>query len=177
MAEEDGRSISRVVEIRILGIRGRNVLLNFDLADLYGVQTKALNQAVTRNADRFPEDLMFRLSADEVENLNRSQFVTGSQKNRAARHPPRAFTQEGVAMLSSVLRSKRAVMVNIEIMRTFVRLRWLQAGHEELSRKLSQLERKYDTQFKVVFDTILELMQRPTPPDKPQIGFRGETDS
>jgi hypothetical protein len=122
---------------RIYLIRNRKVMLDFDLAELYGIATKALNQAVTRNAERFPEDFMFRLSPEEMEFLNRSQAVTGSQKHRAPRFSPRAFTQEGVAMLSSVLRSKRAIEVNAGIMRAFVRLREALAMNKELRRKVA----------------------------------------
>jgi ORF6N domain-containing protein len=159
------------IERSILFIRNEKVLLDSDLANLYEVNTKALNQAVSRNRDRFPRDFMFRLSRQEVEELNRSQIVTGSQKHRDPRFRPYAFTEQGVAMLSSVLRSRRAVLVNVAIMRTFVRLRQMLASNAELGRKLAELEKKYDDQFKVVFDAIRELM---TPPaSKPrQIGFR-----
>ena len=115
-------------------IRGEKVLLDYDLAELYGVLTKALNQAVTRNIQRFPDDFMFRLSSDETKAMNQSQIVTGSQKHRDPRYPPRAFTQEGVAMLSSVLHGDRAGEINIAIMRTFVRLRELLATNHELAR-------------------------------------------
>jgi hypothetical protein len=143
------------IEKSILLIQGQKVMLNKDLADLYGVKTKVLNQAVTRNLKRFPDDFMFRLTRQEVTNL-KSQFVTASWGG--TRTLPRVFTEQGVAMLSSVLRSERAILVNIEIMRTFVRLRRMLAGHEELARKLAALEKKYDRQFKVVFDAIRELM-------------------
>ncbi len=115
-------------------------MLDSDLADLYQVETKALNQAVKRNLDRFPEDFMFRLTFEEVETLNRSQSVTGSQKHRDPRLPPYAFTEQGVAMLSSVLRSSRAVMVNIAIVRAFLRMRELMATHKDLARKIEKLE-------------------------------------
>ena len=117
-------------------------MLDYDLADLYGVPTKALNQAVSRNKDRFPEDFMFRLSGQETQAVNQSQSVTGSQRHRDPRYPPRAFTQEGVAMLSSVLRSPRAVQVNIAIMRTFVRLREMLATHKDLARKVEEHDRQ-----------------------------------
>jgi hypothetical protein len=174
-------------------------LLDFQLAELYGVTTKALNQAVKRNRERFPEDFMFQLSREEVEQVmhwaagssagqwsasslsgedageadraeNRSQIVTGSQKHRDPRRSPYAFTEQGVAMLSSVLRSPRAVLVNIAIMRAFVQLRRLLGGHEELARKLAALEAKYDRQFKVVFDAIRALMREPPAPRR-EIGF------
>jgi len=160
-----------VIEGHIFVIRGHRVMLDFHLAPLYGVTTKALNQAVTRNKERFPEDFMFLLSASEVNELNRSQFVTGSQKHRDPRFPPRAFTQEGVAMLSGVLRSKRAVQVNIGIMRAFVKMREAMIAHKDLSRRLNDMERKYDKQFRVVFDALRELMEPPAAPPKKQMGF------
>jgi hypothetical protein len=158
------------VERRILHIRGQNVILDFNLAELYGVETRALKQAVRRNAGRFPSDFMFKLSAREIENLV-SQIVipTRSQLGGAV---PMAFTQEGVAMLSSVLRSPRALQVNIAIMRAFVRLRQLLMANADLARKLVALEDKYDGQFKIVFEAIRELMEGPPPPLKPRIGFR-----
>ena len=161
------------VEVRAIGrqillLRGQRVLLDADLARLYRVETKVQNQAVRRNIDRFPEDFLLRLTADEVEIL-RSQFVTSSWGGRRTR--PLAFTEQGVAMLSSVLRSKRAILVNIEIMRAFVRLRQLLATNAVLSRKLDALEKKYDDQFKVVFTAIRELMTPPNPPRKRRIGF------
>jgi len=154
------------IENSILLIRGHKVILDVNLAALYRATTKAFNQAVSRNRDRFPPDFMFRLSSQEFQNL-RSQFVTSSHWG-ARRYPPYAFTEQGVAMLSSVLRSKRAVQVNIEIMRAFVRLRQMLATHEDLARKLNALERKYDAQFKVVFDAIRQLM---APPDKKKRGI------
>lgn len=135
------------------------------------MRTKALNQAVRRNRDRFPSDFMFQLTKEEVIALNRSQFVTGSQKHRDPRHRPYAFTEQGVAMLSSVLRSKRAIAVNVEIVRTFVRLRQILTSNAHLARKLELLEKKYDRQFKVVFDAIRQLMV-PEPRGRKQIGFR-----
>lgn len=161
------------IERKILLIRGERVLLDSDLAVLYGVQVKVLNQAVKRNAARFPPDFMFQLTVEEAANL-RSQIVTLKKPTRGGRrYAPYAFTEHGVAMLSSVLRSPRAVQVNIEIMRAFVRLRTLLSTHADLARKLSSLEKKYDAQFRVVFDAIRELM---TPPAKPKrrIGFRSE---
>lgn len=198
--------------IRIL--RGQKVLLDEDLAVLYGVETRSLIQAVKRNKDRFPEDFMFRLTEDEVAFL-RSQFVTlessrdeangrsilrsqsviletdtaptepdvrrgasvalraSDGRGRHRKYLPYAFTEQGVAMLSSVLRSPRAVQVNIEIMRAFVRLRRMLETNAELARQLAALEKKYDGQFRVVFDAIRQLMAPPGKP-KPQIGFRGE---
>lgn len=142
-------------------------MLDKDLAGLYSVETKALKQAVRRNIDRFPSDFMFELSKEEFENL-RSQIVTSSWGG--TRYPPMAFTEQGVAMLSTVLRSKKAVMVNIEVMRAFVRLRQLVIGHKDLARKIGQMEKKYDEQFRVVFEAIRELLNPPTPKRR-KIGF------
>jgi hypothetical protein len=166
------------VEGRIHLIRGQNVILDADLAALYGVETKALNRAVRRNRERFPPDFMFQLTAAEYESL-RCQIgasKTGGSARRVPtrggrRYRPLAFTEQGVAMLSSVLRSRRAVQVNVTIMRAFVRLRMLLATHKGLLRKLDALERKCDAQFGVVFDAIRRLMRPPVPPRRP-IGFR-----
>ncbi len=143
-------------------------MLDTDLAELYSVETKVLNQAVRRNIERFPEDFMFQLSGEEFDFL-RSQSVTSSQWG-GRRYPPYAFTEQGIAMLSSVLRSKRAVLVNIEIMRAFVHLRLILSSHTELARKLNELEKKYDAQFKVVFEKIKKLMTPPEP-NRKRIGF------
>jgi len=159
------------IEQSILLIRGEKVMLDFDLAELYGVETRTLVQAVKRNLDRFPGDFMFQLSKDELEDW-RSQFVISNPGTKMGlRRPPYAFTEQGVAMLSSVLRSDRAVQVNVQIMRTFVRLRRMLAEHAELSRKLAALEKKYDKQFKIVFDAIRQLMA--SEPKKPvrRMGF------
>ncbi len=156
------------IESRILLIRGHKVMLDADLAGLYGVETKALTRAVRRNLDRFPDDFMFQLDAEEFANLRR-QFGTSSQWG-GRRYPPYAFTEQGVAMLSSVLRSKRAVLVNIEIMRAFVRLRRMLASHADPQRRLDDLERKYDAKFKVVFEAIRQLMIPPEKKHQP-IGF------
>src|SRR5207253_5200425 len=157
------------VERRMLLIRGQKVMLDADLAELYGVPTKSLNLAVKRNAERFPEDFMFQLTGDEAAGL-RFHFETSKSGRGGRRYRPYAFTEQGVAMLSSVLRSLRAVQVNIAIMRTFVRLREMLLSHADLARKLAALENKYDAQFKVVFDAIRELMQPSTPPRR-EIGF------
>ena len=205
------------IERQILLLRGQKVLLDFQLAGLYGVETKALNQAVKRNLERFPEDFMFQLSAEETSQVLRSQIVasngeaggidsgsldflrsqivTSRPKNEAnplddneilrsqivtsksestaggRRYYPYAFTEQGVAMLSSVLRSPRAVLVNIAIMRTFVLLRRMLSSHEDLSRKLAALENKYDAQFKSVFDAIRELMRKTPAKNRREIGF------
>lgn len=155
----------------IFQIRGHRVMLDEDLAALYEVEVKALNQAVKRNLARFPEDFMFQLTREEAAAL-RSQTVTlKAGRGEYRKYLPYAFTEQGVAMLSSVLRSDRAVHVNIEIMRAFVRLRQMLASNAELARKLTALEKKYDAQFKVVFDAIRELMAPPDPRKKRSIGF------
>jgi len=158
----------------ILVIRGHKVMLDSDLAALYGVETKVLNQAVRRNIERFPEDFMFRLTSDEAERL-RSQSVT-SKKGRGQhrKYLPHAFTEQGVAMLSSVLKSPSAIQVNIEIMRAFVRLRQMVTSNADLARKLNALERKYDGQFKIVFAAIRELTEPPIKKRSRRIGFRSE---
>ena len=160
------------VERAALLLRGRRVLLDEVLASLYGVEVKALNQAVRRNIERFPGDFMFQLTSEEARAL-RSQTVTSNVGRGGRRYLPHAFTEQGVAMLSSVLRSRRAVQVNIEIMRAFVRLRRMMQDDAELARKLGALEKKYDAQFRVVFDAIRELMTPPAKAKK-QIGFRTE---
>jgi len=157
------------IEKAILLIRGQKVMLDAHLAELYGVETKVLVQAVKRNIERFPEDFMFQLSQAEFAIL-RSQFVTSSDWG-GRRYPPYAFTEQGVAMLSSVLHSQRAVQVNIEIVRAFIRLRQMLASHVELARKLDALEKKYDAQFRQVFEAIRQLMAPPEPKRRP-IGFR-----
>jgi hypothetical protein len=156
------------IERRIFLVRGQKVMLDFDLAELYGVETRALKQAVRRNLDRFPADFMFQLSATEIKNLVSQTVIPTRGKLGGA--TPMAFTEQGVAMLSSVLRSPRAVQVNIAIMRTFVRLREMLLSNADLARKLADLENKYDAQFKVVFDAIRELMLPPDPPRR-KIGF------
>jgi hypothetical protein len=156
------------IESIILIIRGKKVMLSSHLAGLYGVETRVLVQAVKRNIDRFPEDFMFQLTDEEFANL-KSQFVISSWGG-SRRAKPYAFTEQGVAMLSSVLRSKRAVQVNIEIMRTFVRLRRVLASNKGLETRLDALEERYDEQFKVVFEAIRALMEEPENPRK-KIGF------
>ena len=155
------------IQQAILLLRGQKIMLSTSLAELYEVEPRALVQAVKRNADRFPPDFVFQLTRQEVTNL-KSQFVISSWGGK--RTMPYAFTEQGVAMLSSVLHSPRAVRVNVEIMRTFVRLRQMLASHVELARKLAELEKKYDDQFRAVFEAIQELMQPPEPPRK-RIGF------
>jgi hypothetical protein len=166
----DSSHVPERVSSAIILLRGQRVILDTDLAELYGVQVKTLVQAVKRNPDRFPSDFMFHLGKQEVARL-RSQFVTSNGRG-GRRYAPYAFTEQGVAMLSSVLRSRRAVHVNIEIVRAFVRLRAMLASNDALARKLAELEAKYDSQFRAVFDAIRELMARPTlDPSKRPIGF------
>ena len=165
-------------------VRGEKVMLDSDIADLYGVEARALNQAVARNHDRFPDDFMFRLTADEYETLrprllagpqnDSSQTVMSSRKHRGHAYRPYAFTEQGIAMLSSVLRSPRAVEVNIAIMRTFVQLRRLMDSNRDLARKIEALEMKYDEQFAIVFDAIKQFIANdPDRKAKPKrrIGF------
>ena len=175
------------IALRIRRFRGEKVLLDFDLAALYGVETRALNQAVRRNADRFPADFMFQLSSEETETLsqlvtpsvaghdvsNSSQIVMSSGKYRGKRYRPYAFTEQGVAMLSSVLNSESAVKMNIAIMRAFVQLRRALETNRELARKFSELERridKHDAEIDAILEAIRQLM---APPEKPrrEIGF------
>ena len=176
-------ALQPVIQSRILALREQRVMLDADLAQLYGVETRVLVQAVKRNLARFPEDFMFQLSAEEFANL-RSQSVISSAGHGGRRTAPYAFTEQGVAMLSSVLGSPRAIAVNIEIMRTFVRVRALAATHSDLAKRLAELEEKtealamnHDTfshntraQLKKVFDALRELMTPPDPPKRP-IGF------
>lgn len=168
--------LGRRIERAIISLRGQRVLLDKDLALMYGVQPRALIQAVKRNQARFPADFMFQLNAEEAAQL-RSQTVILKQAGRGqhSKYLPYAFTEQGVAMLSSVLRSPRAVQVNIEIMRAFVRLRRMLQANASLARKLRALEKKYDAKFRFVFEAIRELMEpvdEEAPPKK-AIGFRG----
>ncbi|MFQ5998738.1 MAG: ORF6N domain-containing protein [Candidatus Bathyarchaeia archaeon] len=156
------------IERSILLIRGRKVMLSTHLAELYGVEPRVLVQAVKRNINRFPDDFMFQLSKKEFTNL-KSQFVISSWGG-LRRATPYAFTEHGVAMLSSVLKSERAIQVNIEIMRAFVRLRQMLTSHADLACKLEAMEKKYDAQFKVVFDAIRQLMA-PSKTKRRRIGF------
>jgi hypothetical protein len=158
------------IESHIFEIRGKRVMIDSDLANLYEVETKVLNQAVKRNLARFPEDFMFQLTNEEDEIL-RSQIVTSSWGGR--RTLPFAFTEQGIAMLSSVLNSDRAILVNIQIMRAFVKLREMIISHKDLAKKIADLENKYDKQFKVVFDAINQLIAVEIKP-KRKIGFNGK---
>lgn len=172
MAEKSSLIPTERTERAILPIRGHKVMLDSDLAKLYGVVTKVLNQAVRRNRRRFPDDFMFQLTSEEATAL-RSQFVTlKSGRGRHRKYRPFAFTEQGVAILSSVLRSARAIDVNIAIMRAFVHLREILASHKDLARKLDDLEKKYDAKFQVVFEAIRQLMTPPPEPKRGRIGFR-----
>ena len=156
---------TEIIASKIHFIRGQKIMLDRDLAELYGVETRVLNQAVTRNADRFPNDFMFPLSRDEIERI--SQIVTSSKIKFSKR--VRAFSEQGVAMLSSVLRSKRAIQVNIQIMRTFTQLRNMLTTHEDLKHKIEAMERTYDKQFRIVFEAITQLLEVEKP--KKKIGY------
>ena len=158
---------TEVIVTKIIFLRGEKVLLDRDLAELYGVETRVLNQAVGRNKKRFPEDFMFVLTREEITRI--SQSVTSSKIKYSKRVT--AFTEQGVAMLSSVLNSDRAVEVNIAIMRAFVQLRKMIASNEELAHKLDELEEKYDEQFRIVFDAIRALIEHDEKPPK-KIGFK-----
>lgn len=164
-----------VIERKILLIRGHKVMLDSDLADLYGVATKVLLQAVKRNLKRFPPDFMFQLNYREVAAL-RSQTVTSKPGRGGRRYQPYVFTEQGVAMLSSVLNSERAIEVNIHIMRAFVKQREMIASNKDLTKRLDDLEKKYEGQFKVVFDAIRQLMIPPETKRK-KIGFGREAES
>ena len=165
------------IETKILLIRGHKVMLDASLAELYGVETRVLVQAVKRNPDRFPEDFMFQLTNQEFSHL-RSQSVISSSSWGGRRQPPYAFTEQGVAMLSSVLHSQRAIAVNVEIMRAFVRLREMIATNKEMAKKLDELEARiekklasHDQAIVGILDAIRELMAPPPPPKKRKIGF------
>jgi hypothetical protein len=155
------------ITAKIYLIRGQNVMLDRDIAELYGVQTKALKQAVRRNIYRFPSDFMFEINQKEFKNL-RSQFVTSSWGG--VRYKPMAFTEQGVAMLSSVLNSDRVIQVNIEIMCAFIKLRQMYISHEDLTRKIAATEKKYDKQFQIAFEAIKQLIEGDEKP-KRKIGY------
>ena len=161
---------SEHIEQFIYVLRGQRIMLDRDLANLYQVTTGNLNKAVSRNIERFPEDFMFSLNPTEFDQLI---FHFGRSSWGGTRKPPRAFTEQGIAMLSTVLRSKRAIRVNIQVMRTFVKLREFLTTHRELRRKLEDLEKRYDSQFKVVFDAIRQLMAAPKTKSR-RIGFDGD---
>lgn len=160
------------IEQKIIVLRGQKMLLDADLAELYGVETKVLNRAVKRNPERFPDDFMLQLTPDEFTECLKCQFGTSSERHGGRRTMPYAFTEQGVAMLSSVLHSPRAVLVNIEIMRAFVHLRRTLATHQSLARKIAELEKACDSRFAVVFDVLMELMKPPALPGKKRkLGF------
>jgi hypothetical protein len=163
----------QLIERRIYLIRGHKVMIDVDLAELYGVPTKRLNERVRRNSKRFPEDFMFQLTRTEAESL-RSQFATSKAGRGGRRTSPYVFTEQGVAMLSTVLNSEQAIEVNIMIMRAFVKLRQMLESNEELNRKFAAVIRKlstHDKYFKVVFDELKKLTEQPSPSHK-QIGFK-----
>jgi phage regulator Rha-like protein len=168
---KEGTKIIPIEQIqrRIISIRLENVMLDRDLAEIYGVETKQLKRAVRRNIRRFPPDFMFELTEEEHDLLRR-QFGT-LKRGEHSKYPPMAFTEQGVAMLSSVLNSRRAVEVNVLIMRAFVRLRQMTASHKDLLVKIEEMERRYDAQFKVVFEAIRQMMAPPAAPQK-KIGFQ-----
>jgi len=157
------------IQSQIFYIRGQKVMFDRDLAELYQVETRALNQAVRRNPKRFPDEFMFQLNKREFENW-RSQIVTSNKDKMGLRRPPLVFTEQGVAMLSSVLKSERAIQVNIQIMKTFTKLREMLQTHEDLRRKIEAMEKKYDKQFRIVFQTIKLLLKEEEEPKNP-IGF------
>ena len=161
--------LAECIESRIFNLRGKKIMLDRDLALLYKVETKALIQAVKRNKSRFPEDFMFQLTKEEFTSL-RSQFVTSNRGGR--RYLPYAFTEQGVAMLSSVLNSNRAILVNIQIMRTFINLRRIGLTYAELKRKIEAMEKKYNKQFAIGLPGIKQLQEPPHAKPKPPIGFR-----
>lgn len=175
-----------VIEGHIFTLRGHRVMLDANLAELYGVTTKRLNEQVKRNAARFPNDFMFQINELELENLE-SQIATASLRSQIAtlkpagrgqhrKYLPRVFTEHGALMLASVLNSPVAVEASVQVVRTFVKMREAMIAHKDLSRRLNDMERKYDKQFRAVFDALRELMEPPTPPSKKQIGYVREKD-
>ena len=163
------------IRSKIMSLRGEYVLIDQDLAELYEVETRILVRNVKRNPDRFPPDFMFQLTNTEYEELKSHMGVSTSWGGR--RYPPYAFTEHGVAMLSSVLNSERAIQVNIAIMRAFVKLREMLSAHKDLARKLKQMEKKYDEQFRVVFEAIYKLMEPSESKTRRKIGFKREKES
>ena len=157
---------------RIFFVRGKKVMIDSDLAEMYGVETGQLNQAVKRNRDRFPEDFMFQFTVQELENW-KSQIVISNREKMGLRKLPYVFTEHGVAMLSSVLKSKRAIQINIHIMRVFTELREMLLTHKDLRDKIEKMEKKYDKQFRVVFDAIKQMMKEDVEPVR-KIGFKSQ---
>lgn len=160
-----------LIERKIIILRGKKVMLDFDLAKLYQVPTKSLNLAVKRNRLRFPDDFMFQLTETEAQELLRFHFETSNAGRGGRRYLSYAFTEQGVAMLSSVLHSERAILVNIEIMRTFAKIREMIRNNQKLWKKMIAMEKKYDQQFKVVFDALRALLEPAVPQPKRKIGF------
>lgn len=176
-ADNSQMAVAPAIDKRIFVVRGRQVMLDRDLADLYGVETKRLVQQVTRNLKRFPDDFMFRLTKAEAESL-RSQIATSNEGRGGRRYTPYVFTEQGIAMLSGVLRSDRAIAVNIEIMRAFVELRRVAGSFEELQQRLDRMEldicarlSEHDEQLRQIFDVLRQLIAAPTQPKRP-VGFR-----
>lgn len=165
---------SERIASKIFWIRNKKVMIDRDIAELYRVKTGALNQAVKRNIDRFPTDFMFQLTKEETE-IWKSQIVISKAEKKGLRKKPLDFTEQGIAMLSSVLKSKRAIQVNVQIIRTFIKLRELLATNEELQRKIARIEQKYDKRFRVIFEAIKKLIAEEEKPKK-QIGFKIEKD-
>ncbi len=160
---------TEIIEKRIYVFRGKKVMLDRDLAKLYEVKTMVLNQAVRRNINRFPEDFMFQLNKEEMKNWI-SQIVISNSEKMSIRKPPLVFTEHGIAMLSTVLKSKKAIAINIQIIRTFIQLRNLALNHSDLHRKIEVLEKQYDEKFKIVFDTLHKMLTDDT--EKEPIGFK-----
>lgn len=161
---------SEVISRRIYVFRGHKVMLDFDLAKLYKVETRQLNQAIKRNPERFPNDFMFELNMEEIAFLRSNKILSAGKRGGHTKYTTRVFTEQGVAMLSSVLKSKQAIQVNIEIMRAFVKLKQMLSSHKDLVQKINMMEKKYDHQFKAVFDAIRRLMEPPVS-EKKKIGF------
>lgn len=167
---------NEIIENKIFLIRGKKIMFDRDLAILYGVETRVLNQAVRRNSDRFPADFMFQLTKQEFD-IWKSQIVISNKEKMGLRKIPLVFTEQGVAMLSSVLKSKRAIQVNIQIMRTFIKIREMIIGNKELRLKVEAMERKYDNKFQTVFDAIKRILVtqiKEKPEEKNKIGFRAK---
>ncbi len=162
------------IERAIIVVRGEKVMLDSELAEIYGVETRILNQAVRRNINRFPADFMFQLTVAEAESL-RSQIVTSNEGRGGRRYLPYAFTEHGALMLANVLNSERAAQTSVQVVRAFVKLRQMLVSNADLARKLASMEKKYDAQFKVVFDAIRQLMSPPTKPRR-EIGFHVKHD-
>ncbi len=159
------------IEKSIYLLRGKKIMFDRDLAVLYGVDTRTLNQAVKRNNERFPDDFMFKLTKDEVVNW-RSQFVISKNERQGIRYAPYAFTEQGIAMLSSVLNSKRAIAVNIQIIRTFIKLREILKENSTLRKRIDALENKYDQHFRIIFEAIRKLLEEDEEPKRRPIGFK-----